>query len=50
MPLYVARRWNGTAVAREGQRLAWRRPVELASLPMPPADRPLVAMLRDFVG
>jgi len=29
--------------------LAWVRPVRLADYPMPPADVPLVAMLRDYL-
>jgi len=34
---------------REGQRLKWVRPVQLSDYPMPPADKPLVAMLRDLL-
>jgi 8-oxo-dGTP diphosphatase len=49
MPLYVCRKWSGIAVAREGQRLAWVRPARLGDYPMPPADAPLVAMLRDLI-
>ncbi len=49
MPLYVCRRWSGTATAREGQRLAWVRPAMLDRYAMPPADKPLVAMLRDLL-
>ena len=49
MPLYVCRRWDGDVTACEGQRLAWVRPARLADYPMPPADRPLVAMLRDLL-
>ena len=49
MPLYVCRKWSGTPVAREGQRLAWVRPARLGDYPMPPADKPLVAMLRDLL-
>src|SRR5579863_7927060 len=49
MPLYVCRRWSGIVSAREGQRLAWVRPERLAQYPMPPADKPLVAMLRDLL-
>ena len=49
MPLYLCRRWQGTPTPREGQELAWVRPVRLADYPMPPADVPLVAMLRDFL-
>ena len=49
MPLYLCRKWSGIAVAREGQRLAWVRPRRLNEYPMPPADQPLVAMLRDLL-
>ena len=49
MPLYVCRKWQGIVVAREGQRLKWVRPAQLANYPMPPADKPLVAMLRDLL-
>jgi 8-oxo-dGTP diphosphatase len=49
MPLYLCRRWEGTARALEGQQLAWVRPARLSDYPMPPADEPLVAMLRDFL-
>jgi len=49
MPLYVCRKWSGIPVAREGQRLRWVRPAQLTDYPMPPADKPLVAMLRDLL-
>ncbi|MCS6891198.1 MAG: (deoxy)nucleoside triphosphate pyrophosphohydrolase [Rhodovarius sp.] len=49
MPLFVCRRWRGTLRPREGQRLAWVRPQRLAEYPMPPADQPLVAMLREML-
>ena len=49
MPLYVCRRWSGIVTAREGQRLAWVRPERLADYPMPPADAPLVALLRGLL-
>ncbi|WP_308219905.1 bifunctional GNAT family N-acetyltransferase/(deoxy)nucleoside triphosphate pyrophosphohydrolase [Roseomonas populi] len=49
MPLYLCRRWNGTVEGREGQALAWVRPNKLADYAMPPADKPLVALLRDFL-
>lgn len=50
MPLFACRRWNGTVTAREHQSLAWVRPVRLGDYPMPPADAPLVAMIRDILG
>jgi 8-oxo-dGTP diphosphatase len=49
MPLYVCRKWQGIVAAQEGQRLKWVRPHQLADYPMPPADKPLVAMLRDLL-
>jgi 8-oxo-dGTP diphosphatase len=49
MPLYVCRKWQGIATSREGQQLNWVRPAQLAEYPMPPADKPLVAMLRDLL-
>ena len=49
MPLYVCRKWSGIVTALEGQRLAWARPARLGDYPMPPADKPLVAMLRDLL-
>jgi 8-oxo-dGTP diphosphatase len=49
MPLYVCRKWSGIVTAREGQQLKWVRPTQLGDYPMPPADKPLVAMLRDLL-
>jgi len=49
MPLYVCRRWEGTVTGREGQQLAWVRPARLGDYPMPPADKPLIAMLVDLL-
>ena len=47
MLLYVCRKWEGIPTALEGQKLAWKFPKEMAALPMPPADVPLVAALID---
>ncbi len=49
MPLYICRKWEGIVTAREGQNLRWVRPEALRDYPMPPADIPLVAFLRDFL-
>ena len=45
MPLYICRRWEGQAIAREGQALAWVRANKLRDYPMPPADVPLIPHL-----
>src|SRR5579859_192864 len=49
MPLYAIRQWRGRPEAREGQTLAWASKDKLNSYPMPPADIPLVAQLRDWL-
>jgi 8-oxo-dGTP diphosphatase len=49
MPLYICRRWEGFATAREHEAIAWVRPQNLVDYPMPPADEPLVAWLRDWL-
>ena len=49
MPLFVCRVWRGIVAPREGQKARWLPPAKMAGLAMPPADKPLVAMLRDFL-
>lgn len=49
MPLYLCRRWDGVVAAREHDALAWVKPNKLSDYPMPPADEPLVAWLRDLL-
>lgn len=49
MPLFACRRWDGMATGREGQTLAWVRPERLRDYPMPPADLPLIPILRDWL-
>jgi len=49
MPLYLIRRWTGTPRAKEHQAIAWVKPAKLGDYPMPPADPPLVAWLRDLL-
>lgn len=49
MPLYVCRRWHGRPAPQEGQAIKWVRPGRMEDYPMPPADVPLVAMLRDLL-
>jgi 8-oxo-dGTP diphosphatase len=49
MPLFACRKWEGVATPREGQTLAWVRPSALRDYPMPPADVPLIPILRDWL-
>ncbi|NCM96994.1 MAG: (deoxy)nucleoside triphosphate pyrophosphohydrolase [Rhodobacterales bacterium] len=49
MPLFACRRWQGIARGCEGQTLAWVRPNALRDYPMPPADLPLIPILRDWL-
>lgn len=47
--LFVCRMWDGTPAAVEGANLRWANMAELADLPMPPADLPLIAVVRDLL-
>lgn len=49
MPLYACRRWRGVVTPREGQEVRWVRKENLRDFPMPPADPPLIAILRDWL-
>ena len=49
MPLFACRKWGGIVTPREGQRLAWVRATDLRNYPMPPADLPLIPILRDWL-
>lgn len=49
MPLFACRKWDGIPRPREGQTLAWARPNELRTYPMPAADIPLIPILRDWL-
>jgi 8-oxo-dGTP diphosphatase len=44
--LYRCTRWAGAPRALDADLLLWRRPGDMADLPMPPADLPLVEYLR----
>ena len=48
MPLYVCRKWKGQPCVHEHQAIKWVFPAQLGAYPMPPADLPLVPMLRDL--
>ena len=49
MPVFACRKWRGAPQPREGQTLKWVAPIELGRFPMPPADLPLVGLLRDLL-
>ena len=49
MPLFACRKWEGMPQAREGQVLKWVRARDLRAYPMPPADLPLIPILRDWL-
>ena len=49
MPLYICRRWEGFVRAAEGQAIKWVRANALRNYDMPPADIPLIPMLRDLL-
>lgn len=49
MPLYVCRRWEGIPRALEHPLIKWVKPTDLGTYPMPPADLPLIPMLRDLL-
>jgi 8-oxo-dGTP diphosphatase len=47
--LYLCRAWRGEPAALHASTLAWVAPGDMASLPMPPADIPLVERLVGLV-
>lgn len=49
MPLFACRKWEGTPQPREGQVLKWVKPNDMRNCPMPEADIPLIAILRDWL-
>jgi len=49
MPLFACRKWQGVVQPNEGQKLAWVRAGDLRDYPMPPADIPLIPILRDWL-
>jgi 8-oxo-dGTP diphosphatase len=49
MPLFACRKWQGIVQGCEGQNLAWVRPERMKDYPMPPADLPLIPILRDWL-
>lgn len=49
MPLFACRKWQGIATPKEGQTLKWVHARDLRNYEMPPADLPLIPILRDWL-
>lgn len=49
MPVFACRKWNGVARGREGQTLKWVKVSDFAKYEMPPADIPLIPVLRELL-
>jgi 8-oxo-dGTP diphosphatase len=50
MLLYGCRQWHGTPDGQQGQPLQWVAAADLARLAMPPADLPLLSVIKAFVA
>jgi 8-oxo-dGTP diphosphatase len=48
--LYICRDWHGVPRSIEGQELGWFAIDEMEQLPMPPADLPLIELLRKMLA
>ena len=49
MPVFALRMWKGEITAKEHKELAWVHPLKMPDYPMPEADIPLIATLRDLL-
>ncbi|HEX8625045.1 MAG TPA: (deoxy)nucleoside triphosphate pyrophosphohydrolase [Allosphingosinicella sp.] len=47
--LYLCRQWSGEPRPLDAEALKWVRPDEMAALPMPPADEPLIPLLERLI-
>ena len=50
MPLFLCRKWEGEMKPIEHPEIAWVRASRLSRYPMPPADAPMIPLLRDLLG
>ena len=50
MPLFACRKWTGMPRCNAHSELKWVRPNDIANFPMPPADRHIGPVLRDWIG
>lgn len=49
MPLYICRKWRGDIQPHEHKAIKWVKPQDMQNYPMPQADIPLIAALRDYI-
>lgn len=49
MPVFACRKWEGQPRSMENQALKWVHAKDLRNYPMPPADVPLIPILRDWL-
>lgn len=49
MPLFACRKWEGIPQPKENQQLKWVSSSNLHRFEMPPADVPLIPILRDWL-
>lgn len=49
MPIFACRKWEGIPRPKEGQTLEWALPKRLNDYSMPPADLPIIPILRDWL-
>lgn len=49
MPLFICRKWQGIVTPQEGQQIKWVKSKDLRDYPMPPADIPLLPIIREWV-
>lgn len=49
MPLFACRKWEGVPQPKENQVLNWVHVRDFPKYPMPPADVPLIPILRDWL-
>lgn len=49
MPVFACRKWHGVPTGKEGQKLTWVTANNLKNFEMPPADVPIIPVLRDLL-
>lgn len=49
MPVFACRKWDGVPNGKEGQALSWVAVNNLKNYDMPPADNPIIPILRDLL-